>query len=463
MSESAVSVLLSPLLNSDELGSLAEVLITFEVNRSGRAHSPTCRRRGKSAGGGTVGIGEFRLQGHHIRACRMCGGGDLVEPTPDQAAVAQRLATLLPGREEEARRQRESERAAAARRRSADAVDKRAGNVLDEWSWRVDEERLRLRDEPARELTVTTTCAGRDECGADADLLIDTRTLKMRFRCHADSAHGRREIGGELEDIWMYGEPTRYDALALIVTVIAGDDDAWKEVYGTRAQDYRSTVAALRSFDEANPPPLDLGVNVRCGICDRRMSFHEAIPDSKIKAAYYCDVRHSDGRYHRVYKEEIDVAVGRHLRLELRGRSHWVVAPELAPEPESVAAYADRLAAKIQVFDRHIGAAGSDESLGRERALLVSRLAQARDIQERGVFAAAGLDSYWHGDQTTELGRALLIDRVGCDRAGIDVVSHFEEGTDLYRRLRTEELTGEINGLRAHLSALEEELDELSA
>ncbi|WP_326829350.1 zinc ribbon domain-containing protein [Streptosporangium sp. NBC_01810] len=268
----------------------------------------------------------------------------------------------------------------------------------------------------------------------------------------------------------MYAAPAEYDALALVVSVIAEDASAWHEVYGTRAHDYRMTTAALQAFDEANPQPLDLGLNIQCGLCERRMSFHEGDPDSRLPAAYSCNHKHDDGRYHRVSSEDVDDAIDRHLRSRLRGRRHWVLAPELAPEPELVAAYADHLNAKIKTYDDHIGAAKLDRFLARERARLTKQLEQVRGVQEHGVFVVADLntfaDDYWRStsapDRATELGRALLVESVVCYRSSIRVVTRFDDHTALYRRLRTEELRHEIATARAHLSELEEELHELT-
>jgi hypothetical protein len=38
---------------------------------------------------------------------------------------------------------------------------------------------------------------------------------------------------------------------------------------GTRAHGHRTTIEALGAFDEVNPQPMELGLNVRCGLCDR--------------------------------------------------------------------------------------------------------------------------------------------------------------------------------------------------
>ncbi|GII96735.1 zinc ribbon domain-containing protein [Sinosporangium siamense] len=471
MNESAVDILLSPLLALDEIGSLAEIHITYEVKQNGRSHSPSCRQRGKRTNSPmTTSVREFRAQGHHEQACRTCGGGDLPVLTPDQETSVRQLATLLPEREKAARREREAQRAAAVRLQVAEVIDRRAHEVLRGWASRLADERRRIQGQPVQVLTATTACSQEGECVAEAELSINTQTLEMRFRCPDHPGHGRYELGGEPKEVWMFSAPAKYDALALIVAVIAEDAGVWNEVYATRAHDYRVTVAALQAFDEANPQPLDLGLKVTCGLCERRMSFHDEELNSRLPPTYYCDHKHDDGRYHHVSKEDVDDAIDRHLRSRLRGRRHWLMAPELSPAPELVAAYADHLKAKIKTYDDHIGAAKADRFLAHERARIATRLEEVRRIQEHGVFVVAGLDTFADGhwrstpasDRATELGRALLVDRVVCGRSNIRIVTHFDDHTALYRRLRSEELQREIATARVHLSELEEELAELS-
>jgi hypothetical protein len=112
----AADILLSPLLALDELGFLAQIRVTYSVKQNGRSHSPSCLQRGKNAAEpATTSLADFRVQLHHERACRTCGGADLPELSPEQRAGVGRLARLLPDCEEEARCKAEAERAAPAR------------------------------------------------------------------------------------------------------------------------------------------------------------------------------------------------------------------------------------------------------------------------------------------------------------------------------------------------------------
>jgi hypothetical protein len=469
----AADILLSPLLALDELGFLAQIRVTYSAKPNGRSHSPSCLQRGKNAAeSATASLTDFRVHLHHERACRTCGGADLPELSPEQRADVSRLAQLLPDREEEARREAEAERAAAARVRAADVIDERASRILNGWDWGLREERRRAEGRSAGTLTAMTNCSEGQKCGAKAEVSFDPHTLEVRFKCLVDQTHSW--MAGSDDDsweLWKYSAEVRYDALALIAPAIADGDDSWIQVYGTRAHDHRTTIEALRAFDEVNPQPTGLCLNVRCGLCDRPMPLYESDPGSKIPPGYSCDHRHADGLYHHVDKANVDDVVDRLLHRRLNGRFRWALAAELAPAAKSLAAYVDYLKAKIETYDVHIGVAKADRSLSRRRARLTLQLEQVRAIQEQGVFAVAELDMFvrspWraassHGRESfTDLGRALLVERVVCHREDIQVVTRLDEDTALHRKLRAEELREQIAAAQADLQELEEELVEL--
>ncbi len=267
-------------------------------------------------------------------------------------------------------------------------------------------------------------------------------------------------------ETWRFADHVKYDALALIAPVIADGDESWIQVYGTRAQDHRTVTAKLSAFDEANPQPLELVLNVRCGLCDQLMALHEWKGRSEM--AYACEHRHADGRYHHTDKETVDDAVDRMLIRRLDDRSHWALAPELAPAPEVLATYVVHLVAKLEIYDAHIGAAKADRLLSGLRARLSAQLGQVREIQEHGAFVVAGLDAFarnpWRSVSTrglqsfTDLGRAILVERVICHREHVQVSTRIDRGTSIHRRLRAEELREEIAATREELRNLEVEL-----
>ncbi|MFD0883023.1 hypothetical protein ACFQ08_00365 [Streptosporangium algeriense] len=465
-------ILLSPLLTLDELGPFREACVTYSVRQNGRSHSPSCRQQGKDRGESmTTTLAEFRARRYHERACRTCGGADLPELTSHERTEIGKLVDLLPDREEAVRRRQAAERAYAARVRAAEAIDERADRILNGWGSLADERR-RAEGRPAGVLTAVTACSQYPDCDAEAELSFDQRTLEVGFRCPVDPAHGRflRE-DGKTRELWRFDSHIRYDALALIVTAIADGDDSWAEVYGTRAHDHRKVIAELRAFDETNPQPMELGVNVLCGLCGRVMDVWDGDAKYELPPAYSCDRRHADGRYHHADKAEVDTMIDYTLLPQLHGRFQWVLSPELAPDPASLVSYADHLQAKINTYDTHIGAAKADGSLKHQRERLTTRLALVRAIQEQGVFTVARLDALVRDPWTatsqhrrgmfTDLGRALLVERVVCHRDDIEVFTRFDEDTALYRRLRAEDLREQIAAARSQLRRLEEELARL--
>ncbi|MER6826894.1 hypothetical protein ABT352_12985 [Streptosporangium sp. NPDC000563] len=468
----AAEILFSPLLTLDELGPLGQIAITYSVKENGCSHSPSCRQRGKHAAEPTTtSLKEFRGHRHHERVCRTCGGADLPALKPEEIASVEELVLLLPPRLEAAQRRAEAERVVVARVSAADALDERARAILDGWEWRLAEERQRAERRSADVLSAVTRCSEDRTCTAEADVSFDPRTLKVDFRCRINPMHGRMAWDDETYEVWKQWNEVEYDTLALIASLIAEDDSCWSEVYGTRADDWRAVTAALRAFDEANPQPMDLSLNVRCGLCGRRMALHERESRADVPSVYACEHRHTDGRFHHEEKTDVHRVVDRVLLDTLNGRFFWVTAPELAPAPAALVAYADHLTAKIATYDAHIGAAKADAALSRQRTDLVARLEQVGMIKEHGVFAVAGLDALvrepWRGGSSrddgvlTDLGRSLLVDRVACHRDGIEVFTHLDEGTALYRRLYAEDLRKEIRVARSRLQMLEDELTEL--
>ncbi|MEV5892252.1 hypothetical protein [Nonomuraea fuscirosea] len=466
-------ILFSPLLTLDELGPLGHVAVTYSVKENGCSHSPSCRQRGKRAAEPTTtSLEEFRGHRHHERMCRTCGGADLSALEPEEIASIEELALLLLPRLEAAQRRAEAERLVVARVRAADALDERARAILAGREWRLAEERRRAEGGSADVLSTVTRCREDGTCTAEADVSFDPLTLKVDFRCRANPLHGRLAwTDEEILEVWKHWDEVVYDTLALIASLVAEDDPCWSEIYGTRADDWRAVTAALRAFDEANSQPMDLGLNVRCGLCGRRMALHEREGRADVPSMYGCEHRHTDGRFHREEKVGVHRAVDRVLLDALNGRFSWVTAPELAPAPAALAAYADHLTAKIATYDAYIGAAKANADLSRQRTDLVTRLEQVVMVQRHGVFAVAGLDALarepWRGRVArddgvfTDLGRALLVDRVVCHRDGIEVFTHLDEGTALHRRLYAEDLRKEIRVARIQLEMLEDELAEL--
>ena len=100
--------------------------------------------------------------------------------------------------------------------------------------------------------TATTTCP---DCDAPASITFQPRTLRVTFACSLDAAHGfrRSSVDGELIPRWIRGG-RECIASSLVAPVLAGLDDAWQRLYGTRADAYVTTVSAPAHFDAARNP-----------------------------------------------------------------------------------------------------------------------------------------------------------------------------------------------------------------
>jgi hypothetical protein len=262
-----------------------------------------------------------------------------------------------------------------------------------------------------------------------------------------------------------------YVAIALVAPVLAGDDDTWRQVYGTRAADYRATADALAAFDAANPEPMRLTPDIRCGECGNAMdSFTITGPGGGKESYYECGTQHPDGRYGRSKKDDVDTAVDGTLLKLLRQHPSWAAAPQLEPSPATLAQYADHLAAKIKLYDANIGAAGQDPGLSHQREELANKMNTVNAIREQGALAVAGLASYrpglWFGATEpafTTLARALLTTLVKVSEKKITISTPLDAGTPLYRTLRAREIRDELTELERRQRELAEELAELGA
>jgi hypothetical protein len=57
-----------------------------------------------------------------------------------------------------------------------------------------------------------------------------------------------------------------------------------------------------QTFDAANPEPMTLTPDVKCGECGSRMIPHPGFDmgqGRKVEASYSCPVRHEDGKFYR--------------------------------------------------------------------------------------------------------------------------------------------------------------------
>jgi hypothetical protein len=356
--------------------------------------------------------------------------------------------------------------------RRADALDERARRIVDGWSEDLAEEMQAAAGYPAGPVTAVVSCP---DCGAPATIAFAARTLRVTFTCPAGPGHGFLQLGdSDAEPIPVWRSDGReYVALGLVAPVLAGSDDAWERVYGTRADDCRATVMALAEFDAANPQPMLLAPNIRCSDCGSRLNVHPPVDlgrGEKEQASYSCGIRHQDGRYRRHNKKAVDVAIDQQLLQLLRRHPSWATAAELEPDPAAIARYARYLDARTTTYDTHIGAASADHGLAREK----SRLDEARELVatmwERGGLAAAGLVAYradrmYIGPQVvfTDLGRALLTTQVDVSADRVAVFTAFDEGTPLHRSLRSREISEELATLQAHQEELTEELARLTA
>jgi hypothetical protein len=361
---------------------------------------------------------------------------------------------------------------AQEQRRRADALDERARRIVDGWSGDLAQEREAAAGYPAGPVSAVVSCP---DCSAPATAAFEPRALRVSFACGRNPGHGFFRLGNDDQEpiaVWR-SEGREYVALGLVAPVLAAGDDAWDRVYGTRADDYRATVRALATFDAENPQPMQLTPNIRCSDCGSRLSIHPPIDlgrGEKEEASYSCGTRHEDGRYRRHRKKAVDVAIDQQLLQLLRRHTSWATAAELEPDPAAVADYARYLDARIATYDAHAGAASADHALAREKSELDKARRLVTTMQERGGLAAAGLAAYradrmYIGPQVvfTDLGRALLTTRVDVSTARVAVFTAFDEGTPLYRSLRSREIHEELATLQAHQQELTEELAKLTA
>jgi len=467
----AIRMLSSPLLSDDEIGELASLTITFRANQNGGTHAAGCRHVSvRAADAETLTIAAFRAAGSGRRPCQACGGGILA---PLSAEQGERIAGLAPVLE--ARLQQERENVAARRRmqeliRRADMVDERARRIVDGWHWYLDSEKDAAAVHPASVVSADVACPA---CGGVAAVTFEPRALRVSFTCPEDAAHGYFQIPGEDGDplpTWHHGG-RGYVAIALVAPVLAGDDDTWRQVYGTRAADYRATADALAAFEAANPEPMRLTPDIRCGECGNTMnSFTITGPGGGKESYYECGTRHPDGRYGRSKKDDVDAAIDGTLLRLLRQHPSWAAAPELEPSPATLVQYADYLAAKTEAYDAHIGAASQDPSLSRQREELASRMNTVNAIREQGALAVTGLTSYRPGlwfsatePAFTPLARALLTTLVKVGEKKVAISTPLDAGMPLYRTLRAREIRDELTELERRQRELAEELAELGA
>jgi hypothetical protein len=354
-------VLSSPLLSDEEIGELANLTITFRANQNGGTHAAGCRHvSARAMDAETLTIAAFRTAGSGRRPCQACGGGILASLSAEQRERIAGLGPVL-----ETRLQQKRENAAARRRmqeliRRADAIDERARRIVDGWHWYLEHEREAAAGYPVGVVSADVACP---DCGATAAITFEPHALRVCFSCPEDAGHGYFRMRGEDDEplpIWNH-EELGYVAIALVAPVLAGDDDTWRQVYGTRAADYRATADALAAFDAASHEPMRLAPDIRCGECGNAMNSLTITGPGGGKESYYeCGTRHPDGRYGRSKKDDVDTAIdGTVLRL-LQQHPSWAAVPQLEPSPATLAQYADYLAAKIKAYDTNVGAASQD-------------------------------------------------------------------------------------------------------
>jgi hypothetical protein len=467
----AIWVLSSPLLRDNEIGELASLTITFRVNQNGGTHAAECRHVSvRAADTETLTIAAFRAAGSGRRPCQACGGGMIVPLSAEQSERIAGLALVL-----EPRLQQERESVAARRRmqeliRRADVIEERARRIVDGRNWDLEREREAAAGYPASVVSADVTCP---DCGAIAAVTFEPRALRVRFSCPEDAGHGYFRMRGEDDEPLPTWKHTwrGYVALALVAPVLAGDDDTWRQVYGTRVDDYRATTDALAAFDAANLEPMRLTPDIRCGECGNAMdSFTITDPGGRKESYYECGTRHPDGRYGRCKKDDVDAAIDGTLLRLLRQHPSWAGAPELEPSPATLAQYADYLASKSEAYDAHIGTASRDPDLSGQREELASKMNVVNAIREQGALAVAGLMSYrpslWFSAAEpafTSLGRALLTTLVRVGEKKVSISTPLDAGTPLYRTLRAREIRDELTELARRQRELAEELAELGA
>jgi hypothetical protein len=471
-SPDVIHMLTSPLLTDGEIGELAGLAITLRANQNGGTHVVGCRNLSSKAGDAeSVTIAAYRAADPERHPCRVCGGGTIASLSAEQDEQVAALGVVWKSRLEQ-----EREKAAAQRRweeltRRADVVDERARRIVDGWHWDLEKEREAAKGYPAESVSAPVTCR---DCGATADITFEPRALQVRFTCSQDAEHGFLRLPGDEDDpLATWGRDGRkYVAIELVAPVLAGDDDdTWSQVYGSRASDYRATVEALAAFDAANPEPMRLTPDVRCGDCGNAMSLYirpGLDRGDRDEAVFSCGIRHEDGRRRSRKKADVDAAIDRELLFLLRHHPSWATAAEIEPSTEALAGYASYLTVKISAYDEHIGAASKDPELSQQREALEAALRQVGAMQVQGPFAVAGLAGnhawgwYIRGEENfTDLARALLTIRMEVSQKTIEVRTPFDAETALYRTLRSREIRDELADLQRRQHELADELTEL--
>lgn len=465
-----IQALTSRLLSPDELGELAGLVIEFRANRNGGTHVDSCRSlRPQATALQSLTIAEYRATTPQLRPCALCGGAGFAL-ADSHVHVADALIDLWKTRLAEERERAVAARLAEEEKKRADAIDERADWIVMGWEWRRAKELKRAADYSDQPISAVVPCR---DCEASATITVVPRTLTVTFACPVNPDHGYERIDGEDDPVrmWAAGEQG-YVARALVAPVLAGKDPCWEHMYGSRAEDYRATVAALAAFDAANPEPMRLVPNVLCGDCGARMTLHpevELAPGRWSKARYVCLMQHEDGSKRRRARQDVNERIDRLLARTLSQHPSWADAPELEPAPELLAQYAGYLASRAAQYDKHIGAASADGELSEMRAGLGKTIALVAAMRERGALRAAGIAEprEWGPWSTvrwtpfSDLARALLTERVEVTETLITVVTRFDEGTPLYRTLRAREIHEELDELRQRTEELAAELAEL--
>lgn len=467
-----IQALASRLLDLDDLGDLGELVIEFRANRNGGTHAAGCGSlRAQAAELRSVTLAEYRAAEPELHPCTRCGGG-FPEITDDQARRAADLVASWKARLAEEHEKITAARLAAEERQRADAIDERAHEILLGLGWLRAKEREAAAKYSDQAVSATAPCR---VCGASATITFVPRSATVTFACPADAEHGYRRFDEENEPVpvWVREEGD-YIARGLVAPVLAGDDGSWERTYGTRAVDYQATAAALAAFDAANPEPMRLVPNVRCGFCGERMTPHPAVDRSyapRIEARYVCQADHDDHRTRQRARHDVDETIDRLLVRALSQHPSWAGAPELEPSPELLARYAEFLAARAAVYDEHIGAASADGWLSKIRAELGEAIALVAAMREKGALRAANVAeprewgpwSAIYVSPFSDLARALLTERIEITEKTITVITPFDDGTPLHRTLRMREICEELASMKQREQELTTELAELDA
>jgi hypothetical protein len=267
-----IQALTSRLLSLDELGELADLVIEFRANRNGGTHVASCRNlRAQAAAQQSLTVTEYRAAESELRPCARCGGGSFAL-AEGHVQAADALVGLWKAKLAEEREQAMAARLAEHEKKRADAVDERAFEIVTGWEWQRSKELEHAADYSDQAISALVPCR---DCEASATITFVPRTLTVTFTCPVDPDHGYDRIRDPDDPLrlWAHGERD-YVARAMVAPVLAGRDPCWERTYGSRAEDYRATVAALAAFDAANPEPMRLMPNIRCGDCGARMTPH---------------------------------------------------------------------------------------------------------------------------------------------------------------------------------------------